>query len=94
MIRTELDSAPEELDTLRRKIMQLEIEQAALKKETDQLSKERLSQLEKELSDMRDQFQAMSARWENRKGRHRQGAEAARRAGAGECRHRPRRAGI
>ena len=67
MIRTELDSAPEELDTLRRKIMQLEIEQAALKKETDQLSKERLSQLEKELSDMRDQFQAMSARWENEK---------------------------
>ena len=53
--------------TLRRKIMQLEIEQAALKKETDQLSKERLSQLEKELSDMRDQFQAMSARWENEK---------------------------
>ena len=67
MIRTELDSAPEELDTLRRKIMQLEIEQAALKKETDRLSKERLSQLEKELSDMRDQFQAMSARWENEK---------------------------
>ena len=59
MIRTELDSAPEELDTLRRKIMQLEIEQAALKKETDQLSKRAPFPAGKELSDMRDQFQAV-----------------------------------
>ena len=64
MIRTEMDSAPAELDDLRRKIMQHEIEEAALKKETDQLSKEAL---QKELAAMRDEFQTMSAKWENEK---------------------------
>ena len=67
MIRTEMDSAPAELDDLRRKIMQHEIEEAALKKETDQLSKERLEALQKELAAMRDEFQTMSAKWENEK---------------------------
>ncbi|WP_367924501.1 ATP-dependent chaperone ClpB [uncultured Ruthenibacterium sp.] len=67
MIRTEMDSAPAELDDLRRKIMQHEIEEAALKKETDQLSKERLEALQKELAAMRDEFKAMSAKWENEK---------------------------
>src|SRR5699024_3868046 len=67
MIRTEMDSAPAELDDLRRKIMQHEIEEAALKKETDNLSKERLAALQKELAQMRDEFQEMSAKWENEK---------------------------
>ena len=67
MIRTEMDSAPAELDDLRRKIMQHEIEEAALKKETDQLSKERLEALQKELASMRDEFKEMSAKWENEK---------------------------
>ena len=67
MIRTELDSAPAELDDLRRKIMQHEIEEAALKKETDKLSKERLSSIQKELAAMRDEFSEMSAKWENEK---------------------------
>ena len=67
MIRTEMDSAPAEMDDLRRKIMQHEIEEAALKKETDNLSKERLAALQKELAQMRDEFQEMSAKWENEK---------------------------
>ena len=67
MIRTEMDSSPAEMDDLRRKIMQLEIEEAALKKETDKLSAERLSEIQKELSAMRDTFSAMSAKWENEK---------------------------
>ena len=67
MIRTEMDAAPAELDDLRRKIMQHEIEEAALKKETDQLSKERLEALQQELAAMRDEFQTMSAKWENEK---------------------------
>ena len=67
MIRTEMDSAPAELDDLRRKIMQHEIEEAALKKETDQLSKERLEALQKELASMRDEFKEMGAKWENEK---------------------------
>ncbi len=67
MIRTEMDSAPAEMDDLRRKIMQLEIEEAALKKETDRLSAERLSDIQKELAAMREDFSAMSARWENEK---------------------------
>ena len=67
MIRTELDSAPAELDDLRRKIMQHEIEEAALKKETDNLSKERLAAIQKELAAMRDRFSEMSAKWENEK---------------------------
>ena len=67
MIRTEMDSMPQELDEIRRRIMQHEIEEAALKKETDALSKERLNTLRKELSDMRDQFKEMQTRWENEK---------------------------
>ena len=67
MIRTEMDSMPQELDEIRRHIMQLEIEEAALKKETDALSQERLNILRKELSDKRDQFQEMQSRWESEK---------------------------
>ena len=64
-IRTEMDSMPQELDDVRRRIMQHEIEEAALKKEDDALSRERLSVIQKELADMREQFNAMKARWEN-----------------------------
>ncbi len=67
MIRTEMDSMPTELDDIRRRIMQHEIEEAALKKETDPLSVERLNVLRRELSDMREQFNAMKSRWENEK---------------------------
>ena len=67
LIRTEMDSMPTELDDIRRAIMQHEIEEAALKKETDPLSQERLAQLRKELSDLRDQFNEMKTRWENEK---------------------------
>ena len=67
MIRTEMDSMPTELDEIRRRIMQHEIEEAALKKETDPLSQERLALLRKELSNMRDQFNEMRSRWENEK---------------------------
>ena len=67
MIRTEMDSMPVELDDIRRRIMQHEIEEAALQKETDALSLSRLETLRKELSDMRDQFQSMQAKWENEK---------------------------
>ena len=67
MIRTEMDSMPTELDEISRKIMQHEIEEAALKKETDQISKDHLAEIQKELSEMRDQFNEMKARWENEK---------------------------
>ena len=67
MIRTEMDSMPAELDDLRRKIMQHEIEEAALKKETDPLSAQRLSAIQKELAEMRGQYSAMKARWDNEK---------------------------
>ena len=67
MIRTEMDSMPSELDDLRRKIMQHEIEEAALKKETDTLSAQRLAALQKELAEMRAQFSAMKAQWDNEK---------------------------
>ena len=66
-IRTEMDSMPQELDDVRRRIMQHELEEAALKKEDDALSRERLSVIQKELADMREQFNAMKARWENEK---------------------------
>ena len=66
-IRTEMDSMPQELDDVRRRIMQHEIEEAALKKEDDALSRERLATLQKELADMREQFNSMKARWENEK---------------------------
>ncbi len=67
MIKTELDSMPAELDELRRKVMQMEIEEAALKKETDNLSKERLEELQKELAELRDAFNNKKAQWENEK---------------------------
>ena len=66
-IRTEMDSMPTELDAVSRKIIQMEIEEAALKKEEDELSKGRLSQLQKELAEERDTFNAMKAQWENEK---------------------------
>ena len=67
LIKTELDSMPTELDEQRRKIMQLEIEESALKKETDNLSKERLSDLQKELAELRDTFNTQKAQWDNEK---------------------------
>ncbi|MEL7646695.1 MAG: ATP-dependent chaperone ClpB [Sedimentibacter sp.] len=67
MIRTEIDSMPTELDEISRKIMQHEIEEAALKKEHDKLSEEHLKEIQKELADMRAQFKEMKAKWENEK---------------------------
>ena len=67
MIRTEIDSMPTELDDISRKIIQLEIEEAALKKESDQLSKEHLAEIQKELADERDTFKQMKAKWESEK---------------------------
>ena len=67
MIRTEMDSMPAEMDELNRKIMQLEIEEAALQKETDRLSIEHLAELRRQLADLREQFGGMKARWENEK---------------------------
>ena len=67
LIKTELDSMPTELDEHRRKIMQLEIEESALKKETDNLSKERLADLQKELAELRDTFNTQKAQWDNEK---------------------------
>lgn len=67
MIKTELDSLPTELDEKARRIMQLEIEEAALKKETDRLSQDRLADLQKELAELRDEFAAQKAQWENEK---------------------------
>ena len=68
MIKTELDSMPAELDEHNRKIMQLEIEETALKKETDHLSQDRLAALQKELAELRDDFNAKKAQWQNEKG--------------------------
>lgn len=67
LIRTEMDSMPTELDEIQRKIMQHEIEEAALKKETDKLAQEHLKEVQKELSEMREQFNEMKAKWENEK---------------------------
>ena len=67
MIKTEINSVPQELDEVSRRIMQLEIEQSALKKETDKLSLEHLSEIEKELSELRDKQKEMRAKWENEK---------------------------
>nr|WP_297884973.1 ATP-dependent chaperone ClpB [uncultured Blautia sp.] len=67
LIKTELDSMPTELDEQRRKIMQMEIEESALKKETDNLSRERLSELQKELAELRDGFNTQKAQWDNEK---------------------------
>ena len=68
MIRTEMDSMPTELDVIQRKIIQHEIEEAALKKETDKLSQEHLAEIQRELSDMREEFKAKKAQWDNEKG--------------------------
>ncbi len=67
LIKTEMDTMPAELDEQNRKIMQMEIEVAALKKETDNLSRERLENLQKELAELKDQFNAQKAQWENEK---------------------------
>lgn len=67
MIRTEMDSMPAELDEISRDILQLEIEEAALKKETDKLSEEHLEEIRKELAEKREKFSAMKAKWENEK---------------------------
>ena len=67
MIKTELDSMPAELDEMSRKIMQFEIEEAALKKEDDHLSRERLADLQKELAELHDEFTSRKAQWENEK---------------------------
>ncbi|MEG0765509.1 MAG: AAA family ATPase, partial [Pseudoflavonifractor sp.] len=67
MIRTEMDSMPTELDVISRKIIQLEIEEAALKKETDKRSEGHLAEIRKELSDLREDFKSQKARWENEK---------------------------
>ncbi|MBE5969877.1 MAG: ATP-dependent chaperone ClpB [Lachnospiraceae bacterium] len=67
LIKTELDSMPTELDELRHKLMQMEIEETALKKETDNLSRERLSNLQKELAEIKDEYNNKVAKWENEK---------------------------
>ncbi|MBH1941866.1 ATP-dependent chaperone ClpB [Mobilitalea sibirica] len=67
LIKTELDSLPTELDDMQRRIMQMEIEEAALKKEHDRLSAERLAELQKELSQLREEFGLAKARWDNEK---------------------------
>ena len=67
LIRTEIDSMPTELDVIQRKIIQHEIEEAALKKENDHLSQEHLAEIQKELSDMREEFKAKKAQWDNEK---------------------------
>ncbi len=67
LIRTEMDSMPTELDVISRRIIQCEIEEAALKKEDDQLSQTRLADIQKELAELRDQFNAGKAKWENEK---------------------------
>ncbi len=68
MIRTEMDSMPAELDDLTRRVMQLEIEEAALKKEKDEASRNRLEALQKELADLRTEADAMRTQWENERG--------------------------
>ncbi len=67
MIRTEMDSMPTELDVIQRKIIQYEIEEAALKKEDDKLSREHLQEIQKELAEMRENFAALQAKWQNEK---------------------------
>ncbi len=67
MIRTEIDSLPQELDDIRRRIMQLEIEEAALKKDDDEITKAHLAEVQKELAEKRESFNAMKAKWENEK---------------------------
>ena len=87
-LRTEIDSMPAELDETRRRIMQLEIEREALRKETDEASKERLSKLEKELADLRAESDALTARWQSEKERRSAAARAARADRADQDRNR------
>ena len=67
MIKTEMNSLPTELDEIRRKIMQMEIEEAALKKEDDKLSQDRLANIQKELAELKDDFNSRMATWNNEK---------------------------
>lgn len=67
LIRTEIDSMPMELDVIQRKIIQHEIEEAALKKESDKISQEHLKEIQKELAEMRDEFNTLKAKWDNEK---------------------------
>jgi ATP-dependent Clp protease ATP-binding subunit ClpB len=67
LIKTEMDSMPAELDELRRKVLQMEIEEEALKKETDNLSRERLENLQKELAELKDELNTRTAQWQNEK---------------------------
>ncbi len=67
LVKTELDSMPAEMDELNRKIMQMEIEETALKKEDDRLSKDRLEHLQQELAELRDEFAGKKAQWDNEK---------------------------
>mgnify|MGYP002615942488 FL=1 len=67
LIKTEMNSMPTEMDELRHRIMQLEIEEAAMKKETDKLTQAHLAEVQKELAELREQFNGMKARWENEK---------------------------
>ena len=67
MLRTEIDSMPAEVDEVRRRVLQLEIERAALKKETDEASKRRLEKLEKELSNSKEELDRLKAQWEDEK---------------------------
>ena len=71
MVRTEIDSMPTELDEITRRVMQLEIEEAALTKETDKASQERLEHLQAELADLKEQASTLRAQWETEKRRHR-----------------------
>ena len=93
-LRTEIDSMPAELDESRRRIMQLEIEREALRKEKDAASKERLAKLEKELADLKASSDALTARWQNEKKAVRAAAQAARAGGADQDRDRAGRAAV
>ena len=77
-LRTEIDSMPAELDEILRRIMQLEIEREALKKETDAASKERLKKIEKEIADLKSESDALQSPMAGRKGRRAEAARAAR----------------
>ena len=93
-LRTEIDSMPAELDESRRRIMQLEIEREALRKEKDAASKERLAKLEKELADLKAESDALTARWQNEKKCGAAAAAAARAGGADQDRDRAGRAAV
>ncbi len=93
-LRTEIDSMPADLDEIMRRIMQLEIEREALKKESDAASKDRLKKIEKELADLKSEADATKAQWQAEKARRTETARAARATGAGQGRDRKGRAAI